>query len=189
MALAVAVFASARPTDDARAATTCVKHTKRVVRHVKRHGQRTRIVRLKHYWTCQEVATAPAPAPTPTPAPVQAPPSEPPATPPPTPEPEPEANAVSVTAREGPYTYVPSRPSVRSGRVTVQLRNEGADPHNMAIQRIGEAGPEGEEIDLPTAPGQSQSTKTIELQPGRYRMWCTLYHHAEEGMETTIVVE
>jgi plastocyanin len=188
VALALAIFASARPTDDAHAATACVKHTKRVVKHVQRHGKRTRVVRIKHYWTCQEV-TPPAAA-APTPPPVQAPPAEPPVTPPtPAPEPEREANAVSVTAREGPYSYVPSRPSVHAGRVTVQLRNEGADPHDMAIQRIGEAGPEGAEIDLPTTPGRSQSTESIELQPGHYRMWCTLYHHAEEGMETTITVE
>jgi plastocyanin len=186
--LAGAALGVARPLGEAHAATACTKHTKRVIKHVKRHGKRKRVVRIKHYWTCP-----PAPVPTPS-APAQAtppaatPPTEPPAATP-KPEPEPEANAVSVIAREGPYSYVPSRPSVRSGRVTVQLNNQGADPHDMAIQRVGEAGLEGEEINLPITPGRSQTTETVELQPGTYRMWCTLYHHAEEGMETTITVK
>jgi plastocyanin len=188
MALALAAFASSRPTGDARAATTCVKHTKRVVKHVMRHGKRKRVVRIKHYSTCKDVVTpAPAPAPS-SPAGVSKdPPSEP--IPPgagSAPLPEPEANAISVTAREGPYSYVPSRPTVHPGRVTVQLNNQGADPHDMAIQRVGG---EGEVIELPITPGLWQSTRTVELQAGRYRMWCTLYHHAEDGMETTVTVE
>jgi plastocyanin len=186
LALTLGLFAVSRPS--AHAATTCEKHTKRVVNHAKRHGKRTRVVRLKHYWTCQEAATpAPAPAPSGPPPATTAPPSEPiPPDPGPAPLPEPEANAISVIAREGPYSYVPSRPTVRPGRVTVQLNNQGADPHDMAIQRVGA---EGELIELPITSGLSQSTKTVELQPGRYRMWCTLYDHAEKGMETTITVE
>lgn len=186
LALALGLFAVSRPT--AHAATTCAKHTKRV----KRHGKPKKVVRLKHYWTCQEaVAPVPAPAPaSPTPSTATPPPSEPipppDAGPAPLPAPEPEANAISVTAREGPYSYVPSRSTVRSGRLTVQLNNQGADPHDMAIQPVGG---EGEAIELPVTPGLSQTTETVELQPGRYRMWCTLYNHAEKGMETTITVE
>jgi plastocyanin len=39
-------------------ASTCAwhKHTKRVVRHVRRHGKRRRVVRVKHWWTCDPVA-------------------------------------------------------------------------------------------------------------------------------------
>src|SRR3954471_17515383 len=179
-------FATSRPS--ANAATTCAKHTKRVVKHVKRHGKRKRVVQLKHYWTCQEAATpAPAPAPSAPPPVTTDPPSQP--IPPdaaPAPLPDTDATAISVMASEGPYSYVPSRPPVPPGQVTVQLNNQGADPHDMAIQRVGG---EGNVIELPITPGLSQSTKTVELQPGRYRMWCTLYHHAEEGMETTITVE
>jgi plastocyanin len=186
VALALAVFAGGRPTDDAHAATTCVKHTKRVVKHVKRHGKWKRVVRVKHHWTCQEVVAPSTPAPASIP-PVSSPPTEPPAANP-APEPEPEANAVSVTAGEGPYSYVLSRSTVRTGKLTVQLINAGADPHNMDIQREGEAGLEGEVIEMPMTASKTQSTKTVELQPGHYRMWCTLFHHAEEGMEAHITV-
>src|SRR5438105_4651882 len=91
-AVALVGIAGARSVGDAHAATTCTKHTKRVVKHVKRHGKRKKIVRTHPYWTCQEVAEPVAAAPVtpaPTPAPVT-----------PAPQPEPEANAIGVVARD-----------------------------------------------------------------------------------------
>jgi plastocyanin len=192
LALALGLFAVSRPS--AHAATTCVKHTKRVVKHVKRHGKRKRVVRVKHYWTCQEVVT-PAPAPTPTPAspaPVTTnPPSEPPATTP-TPEPEPEANALGVAAddRGGVKSYTLSRQTVRPGQLKIQLQNKGEDAHDMDIQRVGPSGePLGEVVEIPlTEPGEN-SDATVTVEAGEYRMWCNLFNHANEGMRATVKVE
>jgi plastocyanin len=187
-----ATLAIARP--QAHAATTCAKHTKRIVKHVKRHGKRTRVVRFRHYWTCQEAA-APAPAPAPSaPAPVTVdPPSGP--IPPdagPAPLPEPEANALGVAAddRGGVKSYTLSRQTVRSGNLTVQLQNKGEDPHDMDIQRVGPSGePLGEVVKVPkTEPGENTSA-SVSVEPGRYRMWCDLFSHAKEGMEATVTVE
>jgi plastocyanin len=184
-ALAVAIFASGRPTEDAHAATSCTKHTKRVVKHVKRHGKRKKVVRLMPYWTCHDVAepviaTPVVPAPTPAP--------EAPAT-----QPEPESNAVSVTADDhtNPYQYVPSRTTVNPGQLTVQLNNAGEDEHNMDMQRVGEGETlEGPVIVAVSAARESHSEPTsVEVQPGTYRMWCTIGHHAEHGMTTTITVK
>ncbi|HTT95380.1 MAG TPA: hypothetical protein VMF55_11960 [Solirubrobacterales bacterium] len=185
-ALSLAVLAGVRTVGDAHAATSCTKHTKRVVTHVRRHGKRKRVVRLRHYWTCAEVPSPAAPAATaPAPAPAPAPEA-------PAPLPEPEANAIGVIARDKnkQFSFQPSRTVVRSGRLTVQLINEGEDPHTMAIQRIGpdEVG-EGEVTEIPATAPKQQSTGTVDVQPGRYRMWCTLYRHAEEGMEIDITVE
>jgi hypothetical protein len=184
-ALALALLIGGRPVSDAHAATSCTKHTKRVVKHVKRHGKRKRVVRFTHYWTCQEVATPPVtttpPAPTPTPAPET-----------PAPGPEPEANAIGVVARDASkhFSFEPTRTLVRSGKLTMQLINEGEDPHTMAIQRIGPGEtPEGAVTEIPETVSKQQSIGTVEVQPGRYRMWCTLYHHAEEGMEFDLTVE
>jgi plastocyanin len=194
LALALGLFAVSRPS--AHAATTCAKHTKRVVKHVKRHGKRKKVVRFTHYWTCQEAATpAPVPAPAPgAPAPVTtAPPSEP--VPPdagPAPLPEPEANALGVAAddRGGVKSYTLSRQTVRSGQLKVQLQNKGEDKHDMDIQRVGPAGePLGEVIAvLVTEPEENAST-SVTVEPGRYRMWCDLFSHAKEGMEATVTVE
>ncbi len=186
-AMVLAAFAGARPIGDAHAATSCTKHTKRVVKHVKRHGKPKRVVRLTHFWTCQEVAApiapigaSPMPAPTPTPET-------------PAPQPEPEPNAVSITTNDhtNPYGYVPSHESVKAGRLTVQLNNMASeDEHNMDMQRVGESGElEGPVIATLNAPGGSPSEAvTVEVQPGAYRMWCTIGHHAEHGMTTTISV-
>jgi plastocyanin len=194
LALALGLFAVSRP--PAHAATTCAKHTKRVVKHVKRHGKPKKVVRFKHYWTCQEVP-APAPAPAPSaPAPVTSePPSEPAPIPPdagPAPTPEPEANALGVAAddRGGVKSYTLSRQTVRPGQLKVQLQNKGEDPHDMDIQRVGPSGePLGEVVEVPvTEPGHNADA-SVTVEPGRYRMWCNLYHHAEEGMEATVTVE
>ncbi|HEY5333831.1 MAG TPA: hypothetical protein VIJ21_09815 [Solirubrobacterales bacterium] len=190
--LAVAVLGVALFAGTGSATTTCVwvKHSKRVVKHVKRHGKRTRVVHLKRYVTCRKVAVT---EPTPTaaaPPPVTAAPVE--STPAPTPTAEPEPNAVGVVARDANkhFTFQPSRTSVKSGQLTVQLINEGEDPHTMDMQRIGPGDtPEGEVVEIPETASKHQSTDTVEVQPGHYRMWCTLFHHAEEGMETEITVE
>ncbi|MBS1887735.1 MAG: hypothetical protein JSU06_11170 [Actinobacteria bacterium] len=200
LAVALASLAGGRPTGDAHAATICVKHTKRVVVHVKRHGKRTPVVRVRHYRTCRPGSSSDGPgsttpggvtppstsAPTP-PGEAPAPPSGPPAG-----EPEPEANAIGVAADDhgGHKSYTLSRQTVRPGALTVQLNNKGEDPHDMSMQKVGPSGePLGAIVEIPvTAPGE-QKTKSVEVEPGRYRMWCNLYHHAEEGMEATITVE
>jgi plastocyanin len=190
LALALGLFATSRPS--AHAATTCAKHTKRIVKHVKRHGKRKRVVHFRHYWTCQEVAT-PAPAPS-SPVPVTTnPPSEPiPPDPGPAPLPEPEANALGVAAddRGGVKSYTLSRQTVRSGQLKVQLQNKGEDPHDMDIQRVGPSGePLGEVVEIPkTEPGEN-SDATVTVEAGEYRMWCDLFSHAKEGMEATVKVE
>jgi plastocyanin len=172
------------------AGTTCVwiKHTKRVVKHVKRHGKPKRVVHLKHYVTCRKVAV-PEPTPTvTTPAPVTTAPSE----TAPTPAPEPEPNAVSITAYEKPgFSFGASRQTVKAGQLTVQLIDAGEDEHNMKMQRVGPGEvPEGPVVTmvsaLPTKPSEPVS---VTVQPGTYRMWCTLPHHDEKGMHTTITVE
>jgi hypothetical protein len=185
-ALALALFAAARPLGDAHAATTCTKHTKRVVKHVKRHGKRKKIVRLRPYWSCQEVAEPVAVAPV-----VPAPPAPAP-TPAPTPEPEPNAVSIATNDHTDPYEYVPSRKIAKAGRLTVQLNNKASeDEHNMDMQRVGESGElEGPVVAAVSAAGAGASEAvTVEVQPGTYRMWCTIGHHAEHGMTTEITVE
>lgn len=193
LALALALSSGGDVGPARAASTTCVwvKHTKRVVRHVKRHGKVHRVVRIKHYRTCRKVAV-PEPAPTPTTAPTPAPtaPSQPAG---PTTTPEPEANAVGITADDhtSPYTYRPSHSTVKAGELTVQLINKGEDEHNMDMEKVGPGdAPEGPIVVAVSAASKGASTPTtVDVEPGTYRMWCTLPGHAEKGMETTITVE
>jgi plastocyanin len=179
----------------ARAASTkCVwiKHTKRVVKHVKHHGKVRKVVTIKHYKSCRKVALPEAEptAPTTSPTPGTTTPSE---AKPPTSTPEPEPNAVSITAndRTTPYGYAPSHKVVKAGELTVQLINKGEDEHNMDMEKVGPGGtPEGPILTMTSAPGGGQSTPTtVNVEAGTYRMWCTLPGHAAKGMEATIEVE
>ena len=191
----VLVFSSAGDVGPARAASTkCVwiKHTKRVVKHVKRHGKVRKVVTIKHYKSCRKVALpeeAPAPTAPTTTSPGTTAPSE---GAPPASTPEPEANAVSVTANDhtDPYGYAPSRKTVKSGELTVQLINAGEDEHNMDMEKVGPGNsPEGPIVVAVSAASKGASTPTtVDVEPGTYRMWCTLPGHAEKGMETTITV-
>jgi plastocyanin len=197
-AIAVLALGIALVAPSGAATTTCVwvKHTKRVVTHAKRHGKRTRVVRIKHYRTCRKVAVpsvpataAPAGGEASTPAPSPTPPSSPPQSEP-TPQPEPNALGVAADDHGGKKSYTLSRDAVRPGRLTVQLNNKGEDPHDMEMQREDEAGePVGEPVEIPKVGPGEQTTETFEVEPGRYRMWCNLFHHAEEGMEATIEVK
>lgn len=185
--LVLLLLAGGRPTEDAHAASVCTRHSKWVFTYVIRHRKRVRVPRLKHWWTCAEVVEPAASTP-----PASTPPAAAPSQPRYEPEPEPEANAIGVVARDANkhFSFEPTRTLVKSGTLTMQLINEGEDPHSMAIQRIGPGEtPEGPVTEIPATASKQQRTGSVEVQPGRYRMWCTLFHHAEEGMEFDLTVE
>ena len=151
---------------------TWERHSKRVVKRVKSNGKVRRVVRRKVWWTCVPQALAPTTAPTPLP------PSD------PTPEPEPEANRLSVKGAE--YYFVLSRPAVNAGELTVELNNQGEDPHNLNIRLEGS---DAEPLQIPETDPLQRSVATFDLPAGKYRLWCSLPEHEEKGMATSLVVE
>jgi plastocyanin len=152
---------------------TWTKHSKRVVKRVKRHGKVRKVVRRRHWWTCVPQAEAPPIAP-----PVLTPPP-----PAPEPEPEPEANRLAVKSSE--YYFVLSRPSVKSGEVTIELNNRGEDPHNLNLRLEGD---EGEPLQIPETDSEQRNVASFDLPAGKYRLWCSLPEHEEKGMEATLTV-
>ncbi|HEX8050484.1 MAG TPA: hypothetical protein VF504_03370 [Solirubrobacterales bacterium] len=162
------------------------RQSERVVKRVHRHGRVRKVVRRRNRWICKPVAT-PAPAPEATPAPSeQATPSAAPS-PPPAPlpgEPEPEANRLAVKSFE--HYFILSRPKVRAGELTIELNNQGEDPHNLNVRREGS---EGEPLLIPETASLQRSTAYFDLPSGTYRLWCSLPEHEELGMQTTLVVE
>ena len=154
---------------------TWERHVKRVVKRVRRHGKVRKVVRKRYRWVCVP-SEAPAPV---VPAPLTTPPpSE------PEPEPEPEANRVSARASE--YYWVLSRPKVKAGELTVELNNQGEDPHNLNLRLESD---EGEPLQIPETDSGERSVATFDLPPGKYRLWCSLPEHEEKGMHTTLTVE
>jgi plastocyanin len=162
------------PDEAAAAECTWKRQVKRVVKRVRRDGKVRRVVRRRVRWVCVPRATAPVVPPL----------APPPLAPPPAEEPEPEANRVSVKADE--YYFVPSRPSVRPGEVTIELDNRGEDPHNLNIR---EEGGEGAPFELPETDSFQRSVSTFDLPAGKYRLWCSLLEHEANGMYTTLLVD
>ncbi len=103
------------------------------------------------------------------------------------PSPNPPATTqrnVSVTAKE--FSLLLSRPVVDHGRVGIQLRNAGEDPHNLQIAR--EDSPLGVLLGFPTLSPDENDRRFEDLAPGRYVLWCSLEGHQALGMETTLDV-
>jgi len=161
-----------RPLLGTASASECgwVRHTKRVMKRVKRHGKVRRVVRKRHWWTCVPQAEAPSIAP-----PVLAPPPS---------APAPEPNRLAVKSSE--YYFVLSRPSVKSGAVTIELNNRGEDPHNLNLRLDGD---EGEPLQIPETDSEQRTLASFDLPAGKYRLWCSLPEHEEKGMKATLTVE
>jgi hypothetical protein len=162
----------------AAADCTWQRHSKRIVKRVKREGRPRRVVRSRHWWTCDPLAQAPQigipPAVLPSPAPAA--------------EPEPPPRTVSVKAEDAKaehFSFGLSRPYVVAGEVTVQLNNQGMDPHNLNLRLAGSEEPPlqvGE-----AGPGESRVGR-FDLPPGTYRLWCSLPQHEEWGMSVELEV-
>jgi hypothetical protein len=102
----------------------------------------------------------------------------------------PPAGAGSVPTRIGvrgfEYSLVLSRNPVRPGFAIVQFRNQGEDPHDLKLQRVGGAAVHsiGE---LPSG-GVATFPQMWLKRASTYRLWCSLENHALYGMETTLRV-
>lgn len=102
-----------------------------------------------------------------------------------TPAPQPATGqTVNMVAKE--FTVDPKEVRVKAGRVTFNVKNEGAIDHDFII--VGVAEHEGEHGALTFKPGETY-TLTVDLKPGTYEIVCGVAGHKEAGMTATLVVE
>jgi hypothetical protein len=80
-----------------------------------------------------------------------------------------------------------SRPSVKAGRVLIQLQNRGEDDHDLRLQRITSK-PDAPVARWAVTPPGQVTDLTLRLRRGRYRLWCSLPGHRELGMRATLRV-
>lgn len=153
---------------------TWQRHSKTVIKHLRRHGHPRRVKRVKHWWSCEAQPSLIQPQPA---LPVEPAPAA------PAGEPEPEVGHLGVKAVE--YSYTLSRPEVSTGEVIVELNNQGEDPHNLVLEHEGTEDPK---LEIPSTPSVSQTSAHFTLAPGTYRLYCSLYSHEAKGMEATLVV-
>jgi hypothetical protein len=81
-----------------------------------------------------------------------------------------------------------SKPMLRPGRAIVQFLNDGEDPHDLRLQRLGATGdPEGPELGIGVVgPGEYANLEASLRKRSTYVMWCSLSDHRERGMEATL---
>lgn len=179
-AIAMPIGSTAHADELAMEGCAWQRHSKRVVKHVKRHGRVKRVKRVKRWWTCdyRPVSSAPPSVPTapPAPAPTNTPPQE---------EPEQEGTAAHLGVKAVEWSYTLSRPEVTAGKVIVELNNQGEDSHNLKLQREGSG---DLPLVVPEAAPDEHTTASFDLPVGSYRLYCSLPEHDDKGMHATLVV-
>ena len=109
-----------------------------------------------------------------------------PTTPTTTDPPPPPACPTALGVSEGEYYTSLSRTALCPGRVRIELRNTGEDPHNLVVS------PEGTHTPLasfPTIEAGTYERRSVTLDPGRYQLWCSLEGHEAKGMSVTLRVQ
>jgi uncharacterized cupredoxin-like copper-binding protein len=83
------------------------------------------------------------------------------------------------------YKFTPSDPTVKSGQVTFDVRNDGQTAHSLEVEDVNG---EDEEIEGDIPPGQSGTLK-VDLPPGKYEFYCPVDGHKQLGMTGEITVK
>ncbi len=173
---AVALAPAGAPLGGEAQAAECSwqRHSKRIVKQVKRHGKPRRVIRLKRWWSCR---------PSPAPLAVAVPPALP-AGPSPAPQPEPSPGPARLSVKATEFAYTLSRPSIVAAEAIVELNNQGEDPHNLNLELEGG----GETLEVSEAGPLEHRSVRFDLAVGEYRLWCSLPEHEEKGMTATLQV-
>jgi uncharacterized cupredoxin-like copper-binding protein len=93
-------------------------------------------------------------------------------------------STVQLSATE--YKFNPSDPTVKSGQVTFNEKNDGQVTHSLEIEDVTPG--HDQELEGDVSPGQS-GTLTVNLKPGKYEFYCPIDNHKEMGMEGEITVK
>ena len=88
--------------------------------------------------------------------------------------------SVEITATE--FSFDPSTVEVDAGETTFTLVNDGQFTHALEIEGQG-IEEETDEID-----GGTTTELTVDLEAGKYELYCPVGNHREQGMEGTLVV-
>jgi uncharacterized cupredoxin-like copper-binding protein len=97
-----------------------------------------------------------------------------------------------VEVRLDEYRVLPEHIQVRAGRVTLVARNSGRLTHNLAVVQFKRPIGDEQEKQYGQAtktlfPGQSAQS-TVALEPGKYRLVCTIANHDNLGQYAELKV-
>ena len=91
---------------------------------------------------------------------------------------------VNLTATD--FKFAPSDPTVSSGKVTFDMKNDGQVTHSLEIEDVTPG--HDQELEGDVSPGQS-GTLAADLKPGKYEFYCPIANHKEMGMQGEITVK
>jgi uncharacterized cupredoxin-like copper-binding protein len=97
-------------------------------------------------------------------------------------EPAPEKAGETVRATEKEFSIALQPDSLKAGRYTFDVVNEGKIQHDLEIEGGGV-----EEKTPLIDPGKTAQLPA-ELKPGKYRFYCTVPGHAQSGMDVDVSV-
>jgi uncharacterized cupredoxin-like copper-binding protein len=83
------------------------------------------------------------------------------------------------------FKFTPSDPTVKSGDVSFDLKNDGQTTHSLEIEDVNG---QDQELEGNISPGQSGTLK-VNLPPGKYEFYCPVDGHRQLGMEGEITVK
>jgi plastocyanin len=86
------------------------------------------------------------------------------------------------------WSLWPSRSSLHSGRVIVQLWNRGEDAHDLKVRRLRHGAMVGRAQGAGVTQSGKLSQATWRLAPGTYELYCSMPGHLKRGMHTRITV-
>ena len=87
------------------------------------------------------------------------------------------------------WSLWPSRTTLPSGRVSVQLWNRGEDAHDLRIRRVTRAGHMfGAAQGAPVTQSGAISSAKWTLRPGTYELYCSMPGHLARGMHVLVHV-
>jgi uncharacterized cupredoxin-like copper-binding protein len=93
-------------------------------------------------------------------------------------------STVNLTATD--YKFNPSEPTVKSGKVTFDMKNDGQVTHSLEIEDVTPG--HDQELEGDVSAGSS-GTLTANLAPGKYEFYCPVDSHKEMGMTGEITVK
>jgi hypothetical protein len=88
-----------------------------------------------------------------------------------------------VMARGSEFDLLLSKPKVKPGRVIVQFVNDGEDPHDLFLQRVGGRTQVSSGV---VTPGGYVNLDARLRKRSTYALWCSLSDHRALGMEATL---
>lgn len=91
---------------------------------------------------------------------------------------------VNLTATD--FKFNSTDPTVSSGDVTFEMKNDGQVTHSLEIEDVTPG--HDQELEGGVSPGQSGTLKA-NLAPGKYEFYCPIANHKEMGMEGEITVK